>query len=86
MPTEGAPAATAANAYSICTNFPDGLKAEITTLNSVVVSETYLKVVREKLYRSEAICWTMSSDAESLIHDCGDRLRRSESRLTTSRV
>ena len=26
IPTEGAPAATAAKAYSICTNFPDGLK------------------------------------------------------------
>ena len=25
MPTEGAPAETAARAYSICTNFPDGL-------------------------------------------------------------
>ena len=26
MPTEGPPAATAARAYSICTNLPDGLK------------------------------------------------------------
>ena len=26
MPTDGAPAATAAKAYSICTNFPEGLK------------------------------------------------------------
>lgn len=25
-PTDGPPAATAANAYSICTSFPDGLK------------------------------------------------------------
>lgn len=28
IPTEGAPAATAANAYSICTSFPDGLRRE----------------------------------------------------------
>ena len=26
IPTEGAPAATAARAYSICTSFPEGLK------------------------------------------------------------
>lgn len=26
MPTEAAPAATAAKAYSICTSFPDGLQ------------------------------------------------------------
>lgn len=26
IPTDGAPAATAAKAYSICTNFPDGLR------------------------------------------------------------
>ena len=26
MPTDGAPAATAAKAYSICTSFPEGLK------------------------------------------------------------
>jgi hypothetical protein len=26
MPTDGAPAATAAKAYSICTNFPEGLQ------------------------------------------------------------
>ena len=25
MPTDGAPAATACSAYSICTNFPEGL-------------------------------------------------------------
>lgn len=30
IPTEGAPAATAAKAYSICTNFPDGLKNKYT--------------------------------------------------------
>lgn len=28
IPTEGAPAATAASAYSIWTNFPDGLKKD----------------------------------------------------------
>lgn len=28
MPTEGAPAETAANAYSIWTNFPDGLSSK----------------------------------------------------------
>ena len=26
IPTEGAPAATACSAYSICTSFPEGLK------------------------------------------------------------
>lgn len=26
IPTEGAPAATAAKAYSICTSFPEGLQ------------------------------------------------------------
>lgn len=28
MPTEAAPAATAAKAYSICTNLPEGLNEE----------------------------------------------------------
>ena len=28
IPTEGAPAATACSAYSICTSFPEGLKKE----------------------------------------------------------
>lgn len=28
IPTEGAPDATAAKAYSICTNFPDGLRTD----------------------------------------------------------
>lgn len=31
IPTEGAPAATAASAYSICTSLPDGLQLKIKT-------------------------------------------------------
>ena len=32
MPTDGAPAATACRAYSICTNLPEGLKHTKTSL------------------------------------------------------
>jgi len=34
IPTDGAPDATAARAYSICTNLPDGLQNNKTTVQN----------------------------------------------------
>uniref|UniRef100_A0A6B0UGL8 Putative secreted protein n=1 Tax=Ixodes ricinus TaxID=34613 RepID=A0A6B0UGL8_IXORI len=62
MPTEGAPAATAASAYSICTNLPEGLN-----------------VVREKLYRSDAMTRKFDERLETTsqlaCYDCVLRLK-----------
>jgi hypothetical protein len=64
MPTDEAPAATAARAYSICTSFPDGLKQSTNKSEFIIkrligafelTQDAHLKVVNEKLYRSEAI-------------------------------
>ncbi len=59
IPTEAAPAATAAKAYSICTNFPEGLHGnDVKCLvygNEELNFISHLNVVKEKLYRSDAI-------------------------------
>lgn len=43
MPTDGAPPATAASAYSICTNLPEGLKMTI-QMNTKVINKCVKKV------------------------------------------
>lgn len=47
MPTEGAPAATAARAYSICTSLPEGLQEKKThnkLLHYVLKSDKRLEI------------------------------------------
>lgn len=39
MPTDGAPAPTAASAYSICTSFPDGLLKRNDTVILLIASK-----------------------------------------------
>ena len=41
MPIDGAPAATACNAYSICTNFPEGLKTRKCEYQTVLLKHYF---------------------------------------------
>ena len=50
MPTDGAPAATAAKAYSICTNFPEGLKNTLRD-NCLMPNEDFFS------YKKKCILW-----------------------------
>ena len=48
MPTDAAPAATAAKAYSICTNFPEGLSSRTKFLVYTVMSMHNSNVIKRE--------------------------------------
>ena len=52
MPTDGAPAATAAKAYSICTNFPEGLKNTVSDYCLMSNEEFFSYIMARKSYSS----------------------------------
>lgn len=57
IPTDGAPAATAANAYSICTNFPDGLRnGEMEIVFSLLICEFWQVIMKSRVKYSAAEC------------------------------